>query len=27
LITESGHENLTPTPKAIEEIIDIVKSG
>lgn len=27
LITESGHENLTPTPKEIEDIVNIVKSG
>lgn len=27
LITKSGYENLTPTPKDPEEIIRIVKAG
>lgn len=27
LITEGGVENLTPTPKEIDEIIKLVKSG
>jgi Xaa-Pro dipeptidase len=27
LITEDGVENLTPTPKEIDEITQLVKSG
>jgi Xaa-Pro dipeptidase len=27
LITEGGVENLTPTPKEVDEIISLVKSG
>ena len=27
MITESGIENLTPTPKEVDEIIQMVKSG
>lgn len=27
LITEGGVENLTPTPKEIDEITQLVKSG
>ncbi|KAF1976147.1 putative Xaa-Pro aminopeptidase [Bimuria novae-zelandiae CBS 107.79] len=27
LITKDGHENLTPTPKEIDEVLKIVKSG
>jgi Xaa-Pro dipeptidase len=27
LVTEDGTENLTPTPKEIDEITQLVKSG
>jgi Xaa-Pro dipeptidase len=27
LVTENGSENLTPTPKEIDEITELVKSG
>ena len=27
LITEEGYENLTPTPKEIDDIVKIIKSG
>jgi Xaa-Pro dipeptidase len=27
LITDDGYENLTPTPKEIDEIVKIIKEG
>lgn len=27
LITKEGYENLTPTPKEIDEVVKIIKEG
>jgi len=27
LVTDQGYENLTPTPKEIDEVVKLIKSG